>query len=90
MRKIIEILSQLIFSTAIFGGIFYIALPKYDHVEAQNTLRNHATIMLRVQQGLGKVLTVYTPYCILYYMTNVICGICHRKSYEPQKYWQRK
>ena len=66
MRKMIEILSQLIFSTATFGGIFYIALPKYDHVEVQNTLRNHATIMLRVQQGLGKVLTVCTEYFILY------------------------
>ena len=53
MRKIIELLSQLIISTTIFGGIFYVALPKYDHEEAQNTLRNHFTIMFRVQQGLG-------------------------------------
>ena len=54
MRKIIEILSQLIISTTIFGGIFYAALPKYDHAEAQNTLRNHFTIMFRVQQGIGR------------------------------------
>ena len=53
MRKIIELLSQLIIFTTIFGGIFYVALPKYDHAEAQNTLRNHFTIMFRVQQGLG-------------------------------------
>ena len=55
MRKIIEILAQLIISTTIFAGIFYAALPKYDHTEAQNTLRNHFTIMFRVQQGIGKV-----------------------------------
>ena len=73
MRKIIEILSQLIISTAIFGGIFYIALPKYDHVEAQNTLRNHATIMLRVQQGLGKVLTV----CTQYFISGIIWGVLY-------------
>ena len=54
MRKIIEILAQLIISTIIFAGIFYAALPKYDHAEAQNTLRNHFTIMFRVQQGIGK------------------------------------
>ena len=54
MRKIIEILAQLIISTTIFAGVFYAALPKYDHEEAQNTLRNHFTIMFRVQQGLGK------------------------------------
>ena len=55
MRKIIEIFAQLIISTTIFAGIFYTALPKYDHAEAQNTLRNHFTIMFRVQQGIGKV-----------------------------------
>ena len=55
MRKIIEIFAQLIISTTIFAGIFYAALPKYDHAEAQNTLRNHFTIMFRVQQGIGKV-----------------------------------
>ena len=54
MRKILELLSQLIISTTIFGGIFYTALPKYDHAEAQNTLRNHFTIMFRVQQGIGR------------------------------------
>ena len=54
MRKIIEIFSQLIISTTIFASIFYAALPKYDHAEAQNTLRNHFTIMFRVQQGIGK------------------------------------
>ena len=57
MRKINEILAQLIISTTIFGGIFYAALPKYDHAEAQNTLRNHFTIMFRVQQGTGKFQT---------------------------------
>ena len=54
MRKIIEIFAQLIISTTIFAGIFYAALPKYDHAEAQNTLRNHFTIMFRVQQGIGR------------------------------------
>ena len=60
MRKIIEILSQLIISTAIFGSIFYAALPKYDHAEVQNALRNHAAIMFRVHQGLGKFLSAFS------------------------------
>ena len=57
IRKIIEIFAQLIISTTIFAGIFYAALPKYDHAEAENTLRNLFTIMFRVQQGTGKFQT---------------------------------
>jgi len=77
MRKIIEILAQLIISTTIFAGIFYAALPKYDHAEAQNTLRNHFTIMFRVQQGIGKFQNHTFDPGFVHITNSVLQSKCH-------------